>query len=135
MKFHGFEEINHTADLALRVWGEDYKSLLTQAAKGLYHLLILKTKQNSMIINSFSVEEASQESMLVDFLNELLFLCDDCKQCFSSFIFIDEVYGLRITGEGKKVISIERNIKAVTFHDLDIRVCKTGLETTITFDV
>ncbi len=34
----GFEEQSHTADLEIRVWGEDLDSLFSAAADGMFHL-------------------------------------------------------------------------------------------------
>lgn len=135
MKTQGFEEKDHTADLAIRVWGEDFQSLLLQAAMGLYHLLDVKTKEDSRVIYTFSVEVDSREAMLVDFLNELLYLCEDQKQQFNSFSFTEKENRLLVKAAGEVVKSIQRNIKAVTFHNLEIKKDETGLETTITFDV
>lgn len=135
MKSQGYQEIDHTADLALQVWGEDFQGLLSQAAKGLYHLLKVNINENIPVRQSFSIELDSREAMLVDFLNELLYLCEDQKQSFRSFSFSEEGHELLVKAEGEQVRSIERNIKAVTFHDLNIHENKTGLETTVTFDV
>lgn len=135
MKSHGFEEINHTADLALRVRGEDLQDLLSQAAKGLYTLLNVKTEEGSVVDHSFFIEEDTREAMLVDFLNELLYLCEDGRQFFNSFSFQKEDNKMRVRAQGEKVTAIERNIKAVTFHNLTIQETQTGLQTTITFDV
>lgn len=135
MKSHGFEEIDHTADLALRVWGENFHDLLLQAAKGLYHLLNVKAKEKASVRHSFSIEYDGQEAMLVDFLNELLYLCEEKKKIFHSLSFTEKDKNLNIEAKGKKLESIERNIKAVTFHDLEIRSTQTGLDTIVTFDV
>ena len=135
MKFHGFEEINHTADLALRVWGENYQELLIQAAKGFYHLLNANSQDNSAAKHVFALQKDTHEAMLVDFLNELLFLCENKKKILHSFSFKEEDGKLIVEANSDQVDSIERDIKAVTFHDLDIKKESNGLKTTVTFDV
>ena len=37
-KSAGFEEVSHTADLEIRVWGKDLASLFIAAAEGMFHL-------------------------------------------------------------------------------------------------
>jgi SHS2 domain-containing protein len=135
MKSHGFEEIDHTADLALRVRGEDFQDLLIQAALGLYALLNVKTEDDSSVEYSFCIEEDSREAMLVDFLNELLYLCEDGRQTFHTFSFKKENNKMLVHAQGEKVAAIERSIKAVTFHNLAIKEVQTELQTTVTFDV
>ena len=135
MKSHGFAEVDHTADLALQVWGENFQDLLIQAAKGLYHLLNVNAQENTSIRDSFLIENDGREAMLVDFLNELLYLCEDKRKIFHSFSFEEKENKLKIEASGKKLNAIERNIKAVTFHDLEIISTQIGLETIITFDV
>lgn len=131
----GYEEIDHTADIALRVWGEDFHTLLSHSAKGMYELMGITIKPESQIENTFQIESGVKETVLVDFLSEVLFLAEDRGQVYQSFSFSQEDATLDVHASGHKVESIRRNIKAVTFHDLDIMETDQGLETTITFDV
>jgi SHS2 domain-containing protein len=135
MGSHGFEEIDHTADLALRVWGKDFYDLLEQAAKGLYHLLEVDTLTDPTLEHTFFVEESARETMLVDFLNELLYLCEEREAVFQTFTFVKEGEMLRVQSRGKRTASIGRYIKAVTFHNLEIQDQESILTTTLTFDV
>lgn len=131
----GYEEIDHTADIALRVWGEDFYALLSQSAKGMYDLMGINPEAESHIENTFQIESGVKDTVLVDFLNEVLFLAEDRGQVYQSFSFNQIDAMLEVNVSGQKVESIRRNIKAVTFHDLDIVETDQGLETTITFDV
>ena len=135
MNSHGFEEIDHTADLALRVWGEDFYDLLEAAAKGLYHLLNLKAIKDTSHEYFFSIEMDSKEVVLVDFLNELLYLCEEQEMMFSDFSISQDGGSVNILAKGKRIASLGRNIKAVTFHELEIKEQQTKMITTITFDV
>ncbi len=135
MNSHGFKEIDHTADLALCVWAEDYYGLLEQAALGLYQLLEVERHKEANLEHSFSIEDGPREAVLVDFLNELLFLCEDQGLLFHSFSFTMEGRTLDVKAWGEDTASPKRDIKAVTFHDLEISEENSGLTTTITFDV
>jgi SHS2 domain-containing protein len=135
MKFHGFEEVEHTADLAIRVWAADFYALLIHAALGMYDLMGAQYNPDIPILQMFELTNASQAEVLVDFLNELLFLVEESNQIFDQFQFVDENARLRIELTGYKLSSINRHIKAVTFHNLEISEGSKGLETTITFDV
>ncbi len=135
MVLHGFEEVDHTADIALRVWGEDFYSLLKQAARGMYALMGSERQHDTVIDHIFFVEPGSRESKLVDFLSEILYLCEDKGFLFDTFEFIQRNDGLIVRVKGSLVKSIDRTIKAVTFHNLEVQETSEGFSTLITFDV
>ena len=135
MVSQGFSEIDHTGDLALRVWGKDFQDLLRQAARGFYHLLNVNTIDGSRVSESFSIDLVEREAMLVDFLNELLYLCEERQEIFHRFSFNNNGHQLIVKAQGEKAALIVRHIKAVTFHDLNIIDHRDRLETIVTFDV
>ena len=135
MVSHGFEEIDHTADLALHVWGEDFHALLQQAAQGMYQLMDISTHHGTQTKIEFQIADESWESVLVDFLSELLYLAEDKQIVFDDFSFSEDEQKVRVEATGERISEIRRNIKAVTFHNLEVTQTKSGLETTITFDV
>jgi len=135
MPNNAYEEINHTADIALRVWGIEFYALLTHAAEGMYDLMGIEMVVESQVENVFDITEDSSESMLVDFLNECLYLAEDKKQAFTTFSFFTQGGSLCVNCTGAAIKTIERQIKAVTFHKLEIIHTPSGLETVITFDV
>lgn len=73
--------------------------------------------------------------MLVDFLNELLYLCEERQEIFHRFSFNNNGHQLIVKAQGEKAALIVRHIKAVTFHDLNIIDHRDRLETIVTFDV
>jgi SHS2 domain-containing protein len=135
MASHGYQEVDHTADIALRVWGEDFQALLRQAANGLYHLMGVVPFAEIPVAASYVLQQDSLETILVDFLSELLFLAEEKDQLFDTFSFDEQDDELTVRMAGQKILSQERFVKAVTFHDLDVRQTDLGFEATITFDV
>jgi SHS2 domain-containing protein len=134
MTTHGYEEIDHTADVAMRVRGEDLNSLLVHAAEGLYSIMRIDINSEQKYSIDFEVRCETQESMLIDFLNELLYYVEE-KIIFTSFNFEKNEDYLIVKASGHPIEKAEYLIKAATFHDLRIKSIKTGLEATITFDV
>ncbi len=135
MASQGYEEVDHTADIALRVWGDDFHTLLSNSAKGMYDLMGIRMKPDSHIENEFQIVIETLETVLVDFLSEVLFFAEDPGQIYDSFSFKQQEGALEVHARGHEIETIHRNIKAVTFHDLEIEETEKGLETTITFDV
>jgi SHS2 domain-containing protein len=135
MAYHGYEEVDHTADIALRVWGENYWALLQQSAAGMYDLMGVVPIPDSSVDDFISVPAGTYETVMVDFLSELLFLAEENSQVLEHFSFSDDGIDLSIMCTGRKIHTYERHIKAVTFHNLNVKTTETGLEVTITFDV
>ena len=131
----GCEELEHTADIALRVWGEDFDTLLRQSAEGMYDMMGVELEWMIPKNIIFRIDKAGLEIQLVDFLNELLYLAEDKSTILTSFNFNTDEDGINVQATGYESKVIRRIIKAATFHDLEIIEKNAGLETSITFDV
>ncbi|MFH1653485.1 MAG: archease [Pseudomonadota bacterium] len=137
----GFDYIEHTADIGVRVWGDDYKDLFSQAAGALLStIVIVKKKKNPTITVSIELTGISYEDLLVKWLAELLFHFETRRLVFSDF-WIDEltekklvatVKGIKFDNHLHKFGDI---IKGVSYHNLEIKKTKDRLEATIVFDV
>jgi SHS2 domain-containing protein len=84
---------------------------------------------------TFKIGENSREMQLVDFLNEILYLVEDENAKYEKFSFNKVEDGILVQASGYGVRSLQRNIKAVTFHNLAVVETDSGLEVSITFDV
>ena len=134
---HGWEELDHTADWALRVWGEDLRSLFENAARGMVSLIEGTAAPNQPATNHiFELEALDWEILLVDWLTELLTYIEDEGIVFSH-IHVNQVDDLKLVAQasGQPGGDFKKYIKAVTFHDLTVRHTPTGYETVIVFDV
>lgn len=137
-----WEELEHTADLALRVWAPDWQDLFSAAARGLAALTATATQGPLTRVATLALEAVDRESLLVDWLNELLYLGESAGErgaqriVYLAFRFeaLTETT-LRATALGARVTEARNAVKAATFHDLAIRTTETGLETTLVFDM
>ncbi len=131
----GFEEIRHTADWALRVWAADLPTLFAQAARGMYTLEGVETAPTPQLERRINLSGEDAESLLVAFLNELLYLQETEHLAFDTLQCIIHDHHLEVKALGRPIRHLNKAIKAVTFHNLAIRSTPQGLETTLTFDV
>jgi SHS2 domain-containing protein len=132
----GFHEIEHTADTAIRVWAPDLPMLFVEAAKGMNSLTGARLAQTDRISHSISLEAQEVESLLVIFLEEILFLCESNGLGFDEFsIEIKEGFSLSAYIQGAKIFEKQKEIKAVTFHNMEITETDSGFEVVIVFDV
>ena len=132
-----FEEIEHTADRALKIYGRNLEELLLNAARGLNSLMNADGNLNSTPISkSIELEAMDTESLLVEWLSELAYWAEAEMLVFSKFD-LQNVSPTRVKAliYGNRVTQMENHIKAVTYHNLEIVKTKTGVEATVVFDV
>lgn len=131
----GFREHAHTADWELEVWAPDLPSLLEQAARGMYALsgVVL---HGDVITRALELEASDMESLLVRFLSELLWLEQDQQLGFDHFMLsVQDNFCLTAHLEGSTITSMDKEIKAVTYHNLAVQDTPSGLSVVIVFDV
>ena len=79
------------------------------------------------------------ESLLVAFLSELVYAAEQERLTFSSFhgdtFEGSEGWELKVEMDGAPLASINKTIKAVTYHNLQVRQTARGYEVEIVFDV
>ena len=131
-----FEEIDHTADRAFRVTGRDMAALLENAACAIRALDGPRRTAASQVTRDIEVEGVDRESLLVNWLNEILYL-EQVHRLTCEQFYIDELRDYHLNAR-IKARECDRNcaqIKAVTFHNLKIRETPEGLEAEIVVDV
>lgn len=129
------EEIEHTADYAIRVQGEDLPALFVAAARGMNGLTGGRPADFS-VQRQIKVSAADLESLLVAWLEELAFLMEVEGEIFDQFDILSfSPTALHIRVGGGPVTHLDKLIKAVTFHDLSIQETDAGWMTSIVFDV
>jgi protein archease len=133
----GFEEVEHTADRALRIFGIDLKELVISAAQGMTQLMVGEAaKISTEIEKSIELQAVDAESLLVEWLSELAYWAETEMLVFKKFRITEvTATSLQATALGGKVAELEKHIKAVTYHNLEITKTPEGLEVTIVFDV
>jgi SHS2 domain-containing protein len=133
----GFEEVEHTADKALRIFGADLTELFLSAAAGLTHLMAADVSDISTEIEkTIELDAIDAESLLVEWLSELAYWAESEMLVFKKFK-IQQATATHLQAKifGGKTSMLEEHIKAVTYHNLKIVKTAKGLEATIVFDV
>jgi len=133
----GFEEVEHTADRALRIFGTNLTELFLSAAAGLTHLMAGGVSDISTEIEkTIEMDAIDAESLLVEWLSELAYWAESEMLIFKKFK-IQKATATHLQAKifGGKSSMLEKHIKAVTYHNLKIIKTSKGLEATIVFDV
>ncbi len=132
-----YEEVEHTADVALRVWGDDLEMLLVHAAEGMFALMdCTRSKETNALMTRINLTARDEAMLLVEWLQELLYESERQQAEFLRFdLSIVGEYRLQAEVEGVTPCVPKRGIKAVTYSDLVVHCDAKGCETTITFDI
>lgn len=121
-----FEYIEHPADIAFRVYGRTLTALFKNSVSAIYD--ILKPHKNSSIRvyrKKKQLSSNSTEGLLVLFLNEILYLALEKYLIFTKILINIKCSHMANILEyemiGHKIDNVDREIKAVTYHNLEIR--------------
>jgi len=131
----GYREVEHTADWELRVWAPDLGGLLEQAAQGMYTLAGAHLKDGPRVARKLELPLRDPESLLVKFLTELLYYGEQEGLAFDQFELSLEGDLLHARLGGAPLARLNKEIKAVTYHNLAVVKTERGLEASIVFDV
>ena len=131
-----YEELDHTADWALRVKGGSLAELFVQAALGMQAMMGIEITPDPESQITFKTSATDLEMLLVGFLEEILYLLESEKISTTKIEFdqLGETY-LHAYLTCRPVRSVQKEIKAVTFHELEIHQSPGQHETVLVFDV
>lgn len=129
---------DHTADVRLKVSGRDKPELFGEALRGMTEILTPQEAQDRTGEEvTFSLTAPDAESLLVDFLNEALFVMQTRKSATTGVKF-SVLNATQAEGRFfvKPVNGFAEDVKAATYHDVHIRRRRDGsLQTVIVFDI
>jgi SHS2 domain-containing protein len=134
-KSSGYREHEHTADWELEVWAPNYEALFEQAARGMFAICGARCEPNGKQLRCLKIEAVDYESLLVSFLQELLYIAEMEGLLFETYNLTVDQYRLQANLVGAFLASIDKEIKAVTYHNLRIISTQDGLQVRIVFDV
>jgi SHS2 domain-containing protein len=135
-----FEVLDHTADIGLIVYGEDLEALFENAGKGFFHLITDLRKVRGRVEKKIEIKGESLDRLMVDWLSELLYLHDVENLLFKGFK-VESVGedGLKAIVKGEPfqdgIHVIKTEVKAVTYHQIEVRRENEHWRAQIIFDL
>src|SRR3990172_6472296 len=115
-----FEILNHTADVGIIAYGKDIKEAFANAAKGMFSLITELDEVAEIEYRDIELTAPDQESLLVAWLNELIYLFDVDNILLKRFHIsqLNETH-MKAKAYGEKVDSsrheLKMGIKAATY--------------------
>lgn len=117
-----YEYLEHTADLKFRSYGSSLSECLENAAKAMYNAMLELSCVELNELFEFELDVSGLESLVHDTLSELLYQTSVEHVLYSKFEFTvseeEGKYAIKARTWGNKTGRIDKEVKAVTWHDL-----------------
>jgi SHS2 domain-containing protein len=135
-----FEIIDHTADIGIIAYGADVEELFSNAALALFSLITEPESIEEKSHINLKVSSEDRDSLLVEWLNELIYFFDANHILFNRFDIESLTHNeLKATchGEGFDPLKhkIKRGVKAATYHMLKLDKNSDGYKAQIILDI
>jgi SHS2 domain-containing protein len=139
VKKKDFEVIDHTADVGIIAYGADLKQAFANAAKGLFSLITELDDVKEVLHRDAELTATDEESLLVEWLNELIYQFDTEGLIFKRFDVVElDNTRLKARGYGEKIDKarhrLKTGVKAATYHMLKVERSNGG-QVQVLFDI
>ncbi len=134
-----FYEIEHSGDIGIQAHGRDEKELFRNATLGLFGLMYRGTV-TAVVERTLSVTSSSREDLLVDWLSEVIAECGTRGELYGEVVirYVDDrsLEGvLRGETADPDRHQLRFDVKAATYHELELRADRDGLHARVIFDL
>lgn len=128
---------DHTGEIELRLEAATLGELFAEAARALAEIMgEPMVSETQAAYQEVSLRARDRNALLVDWLNELIFLAERDKSIFGD-VRIDKISdrALEASVRGREASDLKLHVKAATFHGLDIRQGPEGFSANVILDV
>lgn len=134
-----YEPLDISGDVGLRVWGKTLEELFENAATGMYELITNTSQIREVDKRTIVLNGETDESLFVQWLNELVFL-------FDAYNFVGKVFDISLS-EGilsadvsggyfdPQIHECKLLIKAATYHRLSLKKKNSEWGAEVIFDI
>ena len=134
-----FEIINHTADVGIVAYGTDMSQAFANAARALFSLITELDDVVEILHRDVELEATDEEGLLVEWLNDLIYLFDTENIIFKRFDITKlSNTQLKARSYGEKVDKskhkLKTGVKAATYHMLKVDK-GNGCKVQVLFDI
>ena len=132
-----YEILPHTADLRIRAWGKTPEELFRNSLRGMSSVMAESAlAKPPTVTREVSIKAPDTATLLIDFLSEAL-----SQSHLRREVYIDVEFpelgqtSLRATLPGVPVEAFEKDVKAVTYHGVEIKETDARYEATVICDI
>jgi SHS2 domain-containing protein len=136
--------IDHTADIALQLIASSYQELFEVSIEGYNDIVFDKLVRKSALEYTIRLTADNYNNLLVEFLNEVNYYAFVKKIMFKEVISIDIFKKLKLVNINAKLLgyiydplksTLREEIKAITYHNMEIIKKGNVYKTEIIFDI
>uniref|UniRef100_A0A7V3N4Z8 Archease n=1 Tax=candidate division CPR3 bacterium TaxID=2268181 RepID=A0A7V3N4Z8_UNCC3 len=134
-----YEILDHTADFGVRIYGKSLEELFKSGFEAIMNAMVEIKEKGEQKELLYTDKAETLEDLLVDFLSEVIF-----RTIVEGKIFTDCELKIDDTSINAKLFyedydperhRLKKEIKSVTYHNLEIRKTAEGFETNLICDV
>jgi SHS2 domain-containing protein len=139
-----YKYLDHTADIKFQAYGKTREEVFENAALAMFNVIIDTEKVSGDTAREIIIKSPDLESLLVDWLSELLYVFEVDEIVFREFR-VDKIkeengeYSIAAQALGEKYYPeshpFETEIKAVTYNQLEITKDADGWKAQIVVDI
>ncbi len=134
-----YEILEHVTDLEIRAFGKTKEALFSNMLKGMFEAAGPQIKGKRLKVKSerkIKIKSTDEQSLLVDFLSEALAQSDINNEAYFEAKF-NKLTEKELEGEifGWPIEMFKVEIKAVTYHGLEIKKLADHWEAKVLFDI
>lgn len=135
-----YEVFEHTADIGIQAYGRTLDELFIAAAQGVESVMVEPEQISNVTSCAIDVEGHDRLSLLISWLNELIFLFDTEYLLFRTFeiVSMTETHlSGRASGEiyDRQRHDLSSAVKAVTWHEASISRHDDGYQARLILDL
>lgn len=140
----GYRILDHPADLGFQAWAPTLPDLFAECGKALTSVFVDVNTIARSDIQAVEIIGDDLESLLYNWLSEILYLFDGEKRLFSEFAILShqqnsptEFLQAELRGEqfDRDKHEIKTYVKAVTYHQLSIQRGESGYSASVYLDI
>ena len=134
-----YKILEHTADLKIEIRGSSIEDLFAETALAMMDLMKPENfqEQEGYTQREISLKSLDETTLLIDFMSEILLQANINKEIYTKIAFKEfSSSSLEATLKGVPISEFKEDIKAVTYHEADVKKNSDGTwETIIVFDI
>jgi len=141
-----YEVFEHTADVGLHITAPSLETLLVEAGRGLFSLIVEDanaiTASQRVAINIPAADTTHDAAayLLFDWLSELLYIFETKRLVLADFrVQIDDDGSLTAEARGEEIDAsrhrLDHEVKAITYHGLEVNQTPDRWEARVIVDI
>lgn len=135
----GHETFDHTADIGIRAWGNEFSDVFEEAAEALFSIIVdLKSVTPSQTLH-LELSAENGEELFIKWLKELLFIFETKHLIFKEFKVSLETTKLKAELSGEPLNNskhiLGREVKAITLHQFKLIQDKARYSAEVILDI